>query len=90
MRTLEKIVKTNGTLYKQIKRESWKAMYRAESGQYEVFKVKVLPATEMFGNPVPEREKFPGNEDFGKFAWCLSSREKADEIYDGLIKKVKK
>jgi len=90
MKILEKQIKTNGTTYSLVKRTSWKAMYKAEGGQYEVFKVKVLPATEMFGNPVPEREKFPGNEDFGKFAWCLSSREKADEIYDGLIKKVKK
>jgi len=87
MRTLEKEIKTNGTLYSLVKRESWKAMYRAEAGHYEVFRVKILPEGEIMGNPVPEREKFPGNEDFGKFAWCLSSREKADEIYNNLIEK---
>jgi len=87
MRTLEKEIKTNGTLYSLVKRESWKAMYRAESGQYEVFKIKIMPETEIFGKIIPEREKFPGNEDFGKFAWCLSSREKAEEIYNNLIEK---
>ena len=87
MRTLEKEIKNNGTTYSLVKRTSWKAMYRAEGGHYEVFHIEIRPEVELFGKVIPEREHYPTNEDFGKFAWCLSSREKADEIYNNLIEK---
>lgn len=90
MKKLEEQIKTNGTTYTLVKRNAWKAIYRAEAGHYEVFKIKVLPATEIFGNPVPIREHYPSSEEFGKFAWCFTNEEKALELYDRLVEPEKK
>ena len=90
MRKLEKIVKANHSVYKQVKREDHKAMYVSEDGNYEIFKVIVKPAIVIFDNELPEREHYPGNEDFGKFAWCTRDRKRAEEIYNGIIKEEKK
>jgi hypothetical protein len=67
-----------------VRRTKKKAMYKRSDGYYEVFKVKIKPAGSVFGKPLPEREVYPGNEDFGFFAWCFSNRENADIRYDSL------
>ena len=81
----------NGLWYEQVKRTEKKAMYGIKLASdsegyhgYEVFVIKVLPKEEAFGKEFPEREKFPGNEDFGKFAWSLSTRDTADTYYSEL------
>ena len=57
MRTLEKEIKNNGTTYSLVKRTSWKAMYRAEGGHYEVFHIEIRPEVELFGKVIPEENK---------------------------------
>lgn len=87
MRILEKEIHTNGTVYTLVKRTPWKAMYQAVDGQFEVFRVRVDPPTVIFGNEMPEREHYPSSEEFGKIAWCVMSRERAEEIYNELEEK---
>ena len=48
---------------------------------YEVFKIKVDPPKVVFGIQLNEREIFPANEDFGKWAWTCSTKEKADRRF---------
>lgn len=44
---------------------------------YEIFRVKVKSAEKIKGKYYPEREVFPGNEDFGYTAWTYPTLEKA-------------
>ena len=44
---------------------------------YEVFKIRVDKPKVVFGISLPEREKFPGNEDFGKWAWTCPQLKNA-------------
>lgn len=67
-----------------VKRTKRKAMYLRSDGYYEIFKVKVSPPAEMFGKSYPEREVYPGNEDFGKTAYCCTSKERAERRYQNL------
>lgn len=79
----------NGLVYRQYKRGE-KAMIYAEvnsSGKplsYEVFMIKVYPAAERFGKHYPDREGFPPNEAFGKWAWFAHSLETALEYFAAL------
>jgi len=45
---------------------------------YEVFRLKINKACVFHGVNLPERQAFPGNEDFGKWAW--SYREYKDAM----------
>jgi len=49
-----------------------------------VFIIKVLPSILLFGKRLPEREVFPGNEDFGKTAWSCRTLVKAMERFNKL------
>lgn len=74
-------------VYKQVKRGEKAVMYRlhgAEFVSFEVFKIKVRKATEMMGKHIPEREKLPGNEDFGVWAWETNTEDKAEAIFQRL------
>jgi len=64
-----------------LQRTGDKAIYERADGVYEVFKIKVQEAGEMFGTWYPRREMYPNNEDFGKTAWSFRSKEKAFERY---------
>lgn len=50
----------------------------------EIFCVRVAKAATLnIGgkiSEVPDRERVPGNEDFGKWAWCISGNKKEDLI----------
>jgi len=68
-----------------VKRDENKAMYQSEDGVIEIFKIKVLPAAEIYGKSYPEREGFPSDEDFGRIAWCYGSNtEAAERKYNSL------
>ena len=38
----------------------------------------------VFGVELPEKEKFPSDEDFGKWAWTYRDLNKAMEKYNGI------
>ena len=76
-----------GNKFVQVKRSSKAAMYKAvdeTSSLFEVFCIKIAKATiiKMNNSSIPERERQPGNEDFGKWAWTTRDEEKANLIYD--------
>ena len=89
MKQLEKEISTNGTKYSLIKRNEWKAIYQSLDGYYEIFRIKILPETVLFGKELPEREHYPSSEEFGHIAWCTGNKERAEEIYNNL-KEIKK
>lgn len=80
MQKLEDSYTSHGRVFKLVKREETKAMFKSDDGVVEVFKIKILPAAEIYGRSYPERESSPSDEDFGKIAWCYSSDYKAAEI----------
>ena len=90
MKILSKEIKTNGTTYKQIKRDSYRAMYLSNEGYYEVFRVDVKPDMEVFGKLIPEHEHYPTTNEFGMITWCTRDKERAEEIYEGIEPKQEK
>jgi hypothetical protein len=49
-----------------------------------VFKLRIQPEREIFGKSYPEKERFPGNEDFGIWAWACRTLERAMERFNEL------
>ena len=47
---------------------------------YEVFRRKALKAETINGHAYPEREAYPSDKDFGVWAWCCSTLERANRI----------
>lgn len=73
----------------QVERTDKAAMYKSQDDDiWEVFKVNVMPAKTIHPKGVekriPAREKVPGNEEFGLWAWSYSDEAKAREKYDEL------
>lgn len=69
-----------------LKRTDNKAIYLRDDGVYEVFAIKIREARIAFDKEYPEHERYPGNEDFGKTAWCYSraGKELAFKRYESL------
>ena len=90
MDLLPEKIKRKGFTYELEKRGNKALMYRQiddEDGilvAYEVFKIKVDPPKTVFGIPLNEREVFPANEDFGKWAWSCSTKDKAEKRFQDL------
>lgn len=76
-----------GNKFKQIKKTDKAVMYAAKEGEstiFEVFVLKIAKATviKMNNSTIPARERIPGNEDFGKWAWTTRDEERANLIFD--------
>ena len=90
MDLLPEKIKRKGFTYELEKRGTKALMYRQIDDEdnilvaYEVFKIKVDPPKVVFGIPLNEREVFPANEDFGKWAWSCSNKERADRRFQNL------
>ena len=85
MQKLEESYTSHGNVFTLVKRGENKAMFKSNNGIVEVFKIKILPAAEIYGREYPERESSPSDEDFGKIAWCYSSDyEAAENKYNSL------
>ena len=69
---------------KLVKRTDRKAMYYRWDNVWEVFRISISEAAEIYGRKYPRREVYPGNEDFGSTAWCFSDEESALKMYDNL------
>jgi len=67
-----------------IKREGDICMYERSDGIHEVFIVQKKEKRNIFGTWYPAHELYPGNEDFGKTAWCYTDRNLAEKRYEGL------
>lgn len=91
-RPLPEEYSNSGYTYKLYKRGKKGAIYlcehNTENGNSsfiaEVFVIKIAKAVDTMVKKkrvvVPEREKIPGNSDFGNWAWCISGRTKEQAI----------
>ncbi len=91
MKELAEVINRNGFIYKQIKRGDRAAIYsqiisdeeiRGNFEAFEVFKIKIGKAKVVFGVELPEKEKFPSDEDFGKWAWSFVDYETAVDRFN--------
>jgi hypothetical protein len=64
-----------------VERTDKKAIYLRWDGVYEVFRIAMQEATEIFGNHVPKKEAYPGNEKFGTIAWSFRDKDSAMAMY---------
>lgn len=90
MELLPEKIKRKDFIYELEKRGTKALIYRQIDDEdnyivaYEVFKIKVDKPKIVFGIQLNEREVFPANEDFGKWAWSCSSRERAEQKFQYL------
>ncbi len=68
-----------------IERTETEAIYYRWDNVWEVFRIKIAPPSEYYGNSYPKREVYPGNEAFGSIAWCLRSKDLAYKKYNAII-----
>lgn len=73
-----------GLTAKLLMRTDKKAIYYRWDDVYEVFRIKIAEAAEIFGKSYPKREVYPCNEDFGKTAWCYKQKENAIRRYNAI------
>jgi hypothetical protein len=71
-----------GLSAKLIMRTDKKALYKRSDDVWEVFLIKIDEACHVFGKSYPRREVYPGNEDFGKTAYCYNDEKSAKYKYD--------
>jgi hypothetical protein len=90
MELLPEEIKKNGFIYRLLKRGEKAMLYEqycidAEKVVcWEVFKRKIDQPKVIFGIELGEREIFPGNEDFGKWAWAPSDYQRALNIFENI------
>lgn len=81
VRPLQTKYRKNGYDYTIASRGKISAIYCQQVTEkvkyFEVFRIRVAPRCEIKGNIIEAHEKFPGNEDFGKWAWSINSYDKA-------------
>ena len=88
MELLSEEIRKNGFIYRLEERGEKAMVYRQicpEEGDivgYEVFKIKVDKPKVVFGIQLNEREIFPGNEDFGKWAWAARFKDRSEQIFE--------
>jgi hypothetical protein len=88
MDLLPEEIRKNTYLYKFYKRGERTMMYEQiepSTGQtvgFEIFKRKIDKPKVVFGIQLNEREIFPGNEDFGKWAWSITDEGRALERFN--------
>jgi len=94
MKTLPLKLRKNGLDYTQVLRGERSCIYEVHVSptlsRYEVFLIKVKPSKMIFGKEVPAHERFPGSEDFSKWAWCCWDYNSAKHRFDELERGVKR
>jgi hypothetical protein len=84
MELLPERIRRKGFFYDFVKRGQKAMIYKQTDVEddfvvaYEVFKIKVDQPKVVFWIQLNEREIFPANEDFGKWAWSCHSLERAE------------
>jgi hypothetical protein len=89
LQKLDERIKMNGVGIQNlhaslVKRTDDKAWYIRDDNVHEVFKIKIEEKQEVFGKTYPRRERYPGNEDFGQWAWCFRKEENARYKYNNI------
>lgn len=82
MQTIPQTFRQAGHQMTLQKRQANVALYASVGLDYfEVHKVRVAKAKEMFGKSYPDREVLAGNEEFGTAAWACNSQERAESRF---------
>ena len=74
-----------GLTARLIERTDKVALYRRSDGVWEVFLIRIAPEEIIQGHLYPEREVYPGNEDFGSSAWCYTSEKEARKKFNEIL-----
>jgi hypothetical protein len=88
MEKLSNEINKNGFVYTLHKRGEKAMIYEQYDPEverivaYEIFRIKIDKPKVVFDIELGEREIFPGNEDFGKWAWACSTKERALERFE--------
>jgi hypothetical protein len=101
MKPVETELIFQGRTLRQMKRTGMVAIYELRNeGElllgYEVIKIKVAAAQEVFGKPYPDRETYPSSRkdspDWGTIAWSFGRNQKivALAVFNSLVKKERK
>lgn len=89
-------IRKNGFAYELLERTKKAALYKQYDPKqekvigYEVFKIYKLAATRgarlknKVLKPLPPREKFPCDSDFGRFAWAFTKIDQALVRYNAI------
>lgn len=90
MRQLPDLVQPLGTGIPELearllRREGNLCLYKRSDDVYEVFYPNRQAEGMIIDKLYPARETYPGNEDFGKTAWCFRSREAAERKFIRLL-----
>ena len=77
MQPLKTQFRCNGFDYQQCERSPLAAIYRQSDDSsnrlsYEVVKIRVAPAANVFGEDLPEREVYPPSSAWGTSGWTYS------------------
>ena len=82
MKALPKKLRKNRFEYDLIKRGKQTLLYRqnvsTDVKRFEVFRIRIREAVTIFEVDYPKKEIFPGNEDFGDWAFCCWDLEAAE------------
>lgn len=87
MEYLPKEIRRKGFIYNLERRGEKSLIYSQTDVEdnyivaYEVFRIRVDKPKVVFGIELGEREVFPANEDFGKWAWTYPTLERAEKAY---------
>lgn len=91
---LEKTFKKGGFTYNMVLRSTVAAIFeQRDAGKviaFEVIRIKKMAPSMCFGKALPEREVYPGNEEWGSKGWTYHTLEAARVKYHALNKVVKK
>ena len=81
-----------GWHFKQLKREGMIAIYlRTKPGEhtliesYEVIEIITEPDKFRFGKSIPVHERYPGDEEWGKYGWTYRSLSGAQSKFKRLV-----
>ena len=83
--SLKLILKHSDHVLKQVWRDKTHAVYQhfGAHGKFigwEAILIKVAPARRIFGKDYPEREVYPSNEDFGRYAVSLGAERDLEYV----------
>jgi len=92
---LKTAFRKNGLSYTLVQRNNTVAMFGVSGTftnqilHFEVCKIKLVPAGEMFGKSFPAHETIPGNEMFGKEgSAAIVQRNEADKYFEELTNRI--
>jgi len=92
---LSRVIRTNGHIYKQLKRSDRYAIYvqsktlKSEPIGYEIIKIEIRGSRKIKGRYVPTKEVYPRESKWGISGWTRRTKESALAKYKSLVERDK-